>query len=136
MNDGHVIDYAHARHGVLYHGTFSDLSGQPRATWTYEALDGHRQTDVAIDRDTFEFLWNGFSSCKVFSRHMVAAPNGPLDPAASHIIGLRFRDEQGDGHCTFTIPADEADVEFMAWLFALDPPYLNAPASTWRGRSG
>ena len=134
--DVHIIDYGHVHDGVLYHATLSDIDGIPRATWTYEGPDGQKRThDSPIDGDSFELLWNGFSSLDVFARNMVTAPDTPLDPVATHVIGLRFRDEQGDGHCTFSIPADEADPDFMAWLFALEPPYLE-PRAKVRPTSG
>jgi hypothetical protein len=92
MNDVHVIDYGHVTGGVLYHATVSDLSGDAKATWTYETADGQAITlEDAIDTETFDVLWNGFSEYDVFARHVVAGSGTVLDPVASHVIGRSGR---------------------------------------------
>ena len=117
-----LITYVHMADGVLYHGTVSSLDGAPTATWTYE-LSGKKTTVTnLIEDDVFEQLWNAFSEQPVFEQHMVVSPHVPLDPLASHIISLVFRDQQGDGRCTFAIPAAEEETAFHRWLELLAVP--------------
>jgi hypothetical protein len=106
-NGMNIISYVRQRGVVLYHGTISNADDTPRATWTYEVGGNKRTIDQRVSPHAFESLWNAFSDAAVFARHMVAEPDGAIDPVTSHIITVVFRDEQGDGLTTFAIPVTE-----------------------------
>jgi hypothetical protein len=118
----HLIDYGHLRDGVLYHGTVSDLDGTLRSTWTYEEGDGKVTRDLAIDGETFAFLWNGIADFDVFRRCAVRGQDLPIDPTSYHVIGAVFDEGGQRGQCMFLVPASEADPDFIRWLQALNVP--------------
>ena len=118
----HLIDYAHMRDGVLYHGTISDLDGSPKATWTYEEGGEKVTKDQPIDEAAFNALWNGIADSEVFRRSMVRGPDQQIDPAQFHIVGIGFEQEGRRGRYMFLVPATERDPEFVQWLQALNVP--------------
>jgi Suppressor of fused protein (SUFU) len=122
----HVINYAHERDGVLYHGTLSDLDGVPKATWSYD-VGGKRVTrDPPIDAATFRSLWNRIGSLDVFKRNRVRNPNQQLDPAGTHVIGIAFGDRDEPQQAQFAVPAAETHPQFRDWLKALNVPTPDA----------
>ena len=118
----HLIDYAHARDGVLYHGTLSDLDGEPKATWTYEKGGRNVTCDQPLDAPTFRSLWNGVGNLSVFKRNRVRDPDQEVNPVSTHVIGIAFGDPEKPQLVQFMVPADEADPEFRAWLKTLNVP--------------
>jgi hypothetical protein len=121
-SDRHLIDYAHLKDGVLYHGTVSDLDGSPKSTWTYE--DGGRKVcrDQPIDQQTFDLLWRGVAGFAQVQRYLPLDPQTPLDPTTHHVVGLAFDQNGREEAVLFLIPADESDAGFVQWLAALKVP--------------
>ena len=118
----HMIDYAHVRGAISYHGTISDLDGVPKSTWTCEQ-DGRKLTqEQPIDQDTFRFLWNGIASLDIFRRHVVRDPDRELDWECYHVIGIVYQRGLKPTHRCFLVPAEESDPEFLGWLEALRVP--------------
>src|SRR5262245_53972354 len=117
----HLIDYAHRRQGVLYHGTLSDLDGQPKATWTYEKSGRKVTHDQPIDLPTFRSLWNRVN-LDVFKRNRVRDPDRPVDPDATHVIGIAFGTTEDPKWAYFAVPANESDPQFLNWLKSLNIP--------------
>jgi hypothetical protein len=123
----HLIDYAHVREGVLYHGTLSDLDGAPKATWTYEEAGRKVTRDQPIDPPTFRSLWNRVGNLDVFKRNRVRDPSHKVDPVGTHVIGIVFGEKKNPQRVYFAIPADEADPQFRHWVKSLNVPAA-APA--------
>jgi hypothetical protein len=118
----HLIDYGHVRNGVLYHGTLSDLDGQPKATWTYESGGRKITRDQPLDPAAFRSLWNRVGNLEVFKRSRVRDSNRPVDPVGTHVIGIVFGEAANPRRAHFAVPADEADPEFRSWLKSLNIP--------------
>lgn len=118
----HLIDYAHLRGGVLYHGTLSDLDGVPKATWTYEKGGRKVTRDLPLDAPTFRSLWNRVGNLDVFKRHRVRDPDRPVDPVATHVISILFGEPANPQRAYFAVPAGEADPQFLSWLKSLNIP--------------
>ena len=128
MADFRFIDYEHGRDGASCNGVVSDLDGGPEAIWTFDAPggDGVRTLGRPLAEAAFAALWDGIEDSLArrgaFRRHLVAASTRPLDPEAGHLI-VAARERDGRQRCsTFSVPADEADPEFAAWLDALAVP--------------
>jgi hypothetical protein len=118
----HLINYAHERDGNVYHGTLSDLDGEPKATWSFDQ-GGRRVTrEQSLDAPVFRSLWNRVGSLDVFKRCRVRDPNHRLDPAGIHVIGIAFGDPDEPQQATFAVPADESDPQFRDWLKGLNIP--------------
>jgi hypothetical protein len=118
----HLIDYAHMRQGVLYHGTLSDLDGVPKATWTYEKGGRKVSENQPIDLLTFRSLWNRVGNLDVFKRNHVRDANREVDPVGTHVISILFGEATDPKRAYFAIPADEADPQFQHWVKSLNIP--------------
>src|SRR5262245_20037373 len=86
----HLIDYGHIQDGVLYHGTLSDLDGEPKSTWTYERGGRKVTHDQPLDAATFRSLWNRVGNLDVFKRNRVRDRDRELDPLGTHVITIMF----------------------------------------------
>jgi hypothetical protein len=118
----HLIDYGHIRDGVLYHGTLSDLDGEPKATWTYERGGRKVTHDQPMDAATFRSLWNRVGNLDAFKRNRVRDVNREVDPAGTHVISIMFGEPENPQRAHFAIPAGEADPQFLSWLKSLNIP--------------
>jgi len=120
--DFFLIDYAHFRGGVLYHGTLSDTDGVVQSTWTYEQ-GGQKVTKPGqITSESFQQLWDGVSGSPVFERATVRDAATKIDPEHFHVVGIAFNTGGQQGMRTFLVPDGESDPEFMRWLSALAVP--------------
>jgi len=120
-----LISYAHMRDGVLYHGTFSDLDGEPKATWTYEKGGNKVTHDQPIDAPMFRSLWNRVSNLEVFKRNRVRNMDRQINPEADHVVTIMFGDQNQPQQVHFAIPGDEADPQFLGWIKSLNIPKGN-----------
>lgn len=118
----HVMNYAHWKDSVVYHGSITDMDGVPRATWSYEKKGKKVTHDQPIDVETFHLLWNGFVKLDVFKRHRVRDPEEIIDLVGHHVIGIIFGDGDEIRQQVSMVPADERDAEFKRWLKALNIP--------------
>lgn len=118
----HAIDYGHVRDGVLYHATISTLDGTPKSTWTYERGGRKLTRDQAIDRATFEYLWNAIVGEDVFRRHKLRDRSRQIDPVNYHVLTIVFGDAQQPKKQAFLVPAEENDPTFKRWLETLNIP--------------
>jgi hypothetical protein len=122
ISNMHVIDYAHIRDGVLYHGTVSDLDKSPKSTWTYEQGGRKVTRDQTINQQTFQLLCDGIKDYKVFQKHLVRDSKTRIDPTSFHIVTFIFAEAGQERTHVFLIPAGETDAEFTKWLNALNVP--------------
>jgi hypothetical protein len=118
----HLIDYGHRRQGVLYHGTLSDLDGEPKATWTYEKGGRKVTHDQPIDAATFRSLWNRIGNLDVFKRNRVRDANREVDPDGTHVISIIFGESENPQRIYFAVPTDETDPQFLNWVKSLNIP--------------
>jgi hypothetical protein len=118
----HLIDYANRRDGVLYHGTVSNLDGEPKATWSYEKNGRKVTEDQPIDLPMFRSLWNRVGNLEVFKRNRVVDPNRPVDPDRDHVVTIIFGDKDEPKRAYFAIPAGETDPQFLHWIKSLNIP--------------
>lgn len=118
----HIIDYGHMQNGVLYHGTFSDLDGTPKATWTFE-LSGKKTTQTRqLTEEQFDLIWNGVVDSDIFKKSIVVDPQSPVDPIANHVVSVFYSDGQKDLLRNYSIAGSEDDAAFLRWLGLLQIP--------------
>lgn len=117
-----MIDYGHMRDGVLYHGTISDLDGEPLATWTYE-LHGEKTTQTRqLSEEAFDAIWNGLVDSQLFKSCLVTDAQAPVDPVSNHIIALFYADKDSQVMHNYSIPANEHDPAFLRWIELIEIP--------------
>jgi hypothetical protein len=124
----HAIDYGHREGWVLYHGSLTNLDGDPKATWTYEESGSKVTRDRPIEDMTFAFLCYGLDNLALLRQYAATDPNQEIDPDRYHVVSYMFEEGERRGRQLFLIPATERHPDFQRWLAALDVPSGNPPA--------
>jgi len=118
----HAIDYGHMEGRILYHGSVTNLDGDPKATWTYEENGRKVTREQPIEDTTFAFLCYGLDNLSLLRQYAATDPNQEIDPVRCHVVNYIFEEGEQRGRQIYLIPATERHPDFQRWLTALNVP--------------
>src|SRR4029453_4575563 len=118
----HAIDYGHKEGDILYHGTVSNLDGDPKATWTYEESGRKVTRDEPIEQMTLAFLCYGLDNLALLRQYVATDPSQQIDPVRFHVISYLGEEGERRSRQIFLIPATERHPDFQRWLAAPNVP--------------
>ncbi len=124
----HAIDYGHKEGDILYHGTLTDLDGQPKATWTYEENGRKVTREQPLEQMTLAFLCYGLDNLKLLQQYAATDPSQQIDPVRNHVVGYMVEEGDQRSRQIFLIPAAERHPDLARWLAALNVPRPSPPA--------
>jgi hypothetical protein len=116
----HAIDYGHKEGDILYHGTVSNLDGEPKATWTYEENGRKVTREQPIEQMTLAFLCYGLDNLALLRQYVATDPSQQIDPVRFHVVGYLIDEGDERSQQMFLIPAAEQHPDFRRWLAALN----------------
>jgi hypothetical protein len=118
----YAIDHGHVDGGILYHGTLSNLDGEPKATWTCEQAGRKVSRELAVEDTTLMFLCYGLDNVDRIRRYAAVDEDQEIDPVRHHVVSYLFENGDQRGRSIFLIPSTERHPDFLRWLAALGVP--------------